>query len=1518
MFLFIMAVVMHLPTLSQIECSGIWYNLDEANQTAEVVSSKGVKYSGEITIPSTINYNGINYNVQAIGNNAFANCKELLSVKIPNSIISIGHRAFSGSNIETLIIGDKISFIGQAAFADCASLQSINIPNTDHELIIRDMAFANCANLKEVSIGNGLTIIDDFLFSKCSSIESISIPSSVTTIKALAFNGCYSLTSIVLHENITSVVGNAFEKCSNLKELTIEDGNNELSFENPYTLSNINCFSTCPLETIYIGRDLSYDDKTTLFKGLETLKSVKFGDKIELINNNLFYECENLETVDFSNSITDIGYGAFGVCRKLSNISLGDGITTINDAAFSGCSLQYIFIPNSVKNIGCSAFSCSDAIIIIEDGDEPLFLNNEGNNSKYAFSGSYKKVYLGRDVELFPSFYSNDRLNEHPFELIISKTVTEIYSNTLGGLNLSGISNLVIEYSDTPLIFKECKYLDYSSYRYRTVLPFNNISIDSVFLDREIIAKGISDEDINKSPFGGATSLSSLVVGNNVSQIEKYGFTDSKLSSLTIPSNVMNIGISAFSNCSDLSKLTIEDGIETLDFENDVFYGTPLDSVYIGRNIGFTNNNSPFKYRKEGLKSLKFGNYVTEISDKEFSGLKGLTSIELPNSIKIIGAQAFYGCEGLTEITIPGSVEQIYEQAFDLCKNIKKVTFADGTEKLAFNTSSPSILNNAFTNSPIEEIYLGRNFIFNNNSPLSLFETLSSLTLGEFVTNISERSFIGCPNLKDVTSYSKVVPTTNGNVFTPSYLPTAVLHVPYALYDDYKLAKVWKDFGKIVNFEGLYNLIYLVDGVEYKKYTIEQGTTIIAESEPEKEGYTFSGWSEIPNIMPEHDVTVTGTFAANKYSLTYVVDGEKYKSYEIEYSATITPETEPIKEGYTFSGWSEIPKTMPAHDLTVTGSFSINKYKLIYILDGEEYKSYQVEYGAAITSEPEPTKEGYSFSGWEGEPKTMPANDVTVFGTFKVNMYKLTYIVDGQTYKTCNMEYGADITPEAEPIKEGYTFSGWSWIPSTMPAEDVIVTGSFFINKFKLTYIVDGEPYKTYEVEFDATITPEKDPTKEGFTFSGWSEIPDKMPAYDVTVTGSFTINKYKLIYLVDNEEYKTYELDYGSTITPEGYPTKNGYTFSGWEGEPKTMPAHDVTVTGSFNPNIYILTYIIDGEVYKSYEVLCDALITPEEEPTKEGYTFSGWSWIPTKMPSEDVTITGSFIINKYKLTYIVDGEPYKTYEVEFDATITPENEPTKEGFTFSGWSEIPDKMPASDVTVIGSFTINKYKLIYIVDNEEYKTYEFDYGSAITPEEEPMKEGYTFSGWSWIPTKMPAEDVIVTGKFTINKYKLTYEVDGEEYKTYEVEYGAAIITEAEPTKEGYTFSGWSETPETMPAHDVTVNGTFSINSYTLTYMIDEEVYKNVVYEYGAMITPEPQPEGDYFSFEWVGIPETMPAHDVTVTAVYETGIAEIMMMAQQGQLRIYTPNGKKLDKLQKGLNIVVMKGGVTKKVVVK
>ena len=444
-----------------------------------------------------------------------------------------------------------------------------------------------------------------------------------------------------------------------------------------------------------------------------------------------------------------------------------------------------------------------------------------------------------------------------------------------------------------------------------------------------------------------------------------------------------------------------------------------------------------------------------------------------------------------------------------------------------------------------------------------------------------------------------------------------------------------------------------------------------------------------------------------KYKFTYLVDGEEYKSFEYPYGLTITPIDEPTKEGYTFSGWSEIPATMPAKDVTVEGTFSINSYKLTYLVDGEEYQSSTLKYGDGITPIDEPTKEGYTFSGWGEIPETMPAKDVTVEGTFSINSYKLTYLVDGEEYQSTIVKYGDAITPIDEPTQEGYTFSGWSDIPETMPAKDVTIEGTFSINSYKLTYLVDGEEYQSTIVKYGDAIIPIGEPKKEGYTFSGWSEIPETMPAKDVTVEGSFSINSYKLTYLVDGEEYQSSTLKYGDGITPIDKPTKEGYTFSGWSEIPATMPAKDVTIEGTFSINSYKLTYMVDGEEYQSTAIKYGDAITPIDEPTKEGHTFSGWSEIPETMPAKDVTVEGTFSINSYKLTYLVDGEEYKTTEVEYGSPITPEQEPMMEGFIFSGWSEIPETMPAKDVIVEGTFTPDTTGLDGIAaDAEDGKAY--------------------------------------------------------------------------------------------------------------------------------------------------------------------------------------------------------------------
>ena len=575
------------------------------------------------------------------------------------------------------------------------------------------------------------------------------------------------------------------------------------------------------------------------------------------------------------------------------------------------------------------------------------------------------------------------------------------------------------------------------------------------------------------------------------------------------------------------------------------------------------------------------------------------------------------------------------------------------------------------------------------------------------------------------------------------------------------------------------------------------------------------------------------------YSLTYRVDGEVYNVVTVEEGSAISPIDEPVKEGYTFSGWQGLPATMPAGDVTVSGTFSVNYYDVIYMIDGEVYEVISVAYGENIVPIKEPTKDGYIFSGWSGIPSTMPAQDITVTGTFrKKQSYNLTYLVDGEVYNVVTVEEGSAISPIDEPVKEGYTFSGWQGLPATMPAGDVTVSGTFSVNYYDVIYMIDGEVYEVISVAYGENIVPIKEPTKEGYIFSGWSEIPSTMPAQDVTITGTFRKKQsYNLTYLVDGEIYKVLTVEEGSTIEPVAEPAKEGYTFSGWQGLPATMPAGDVTVNGTFSLNSYTVIYKIDGKVYKSETVEYGSAITLIDAPIKEGYTFSGWSDAPATMPAGDVVVEGYFTVNHYTLTYIVDGEVYSTESIVYGSTIEPIAEPAREGYTFSGWQGLPATMPARDVTVSGSFTANSYELIYLVDGEEYKRESVKYGASIVPEPAPSKEGHTFSGWSEIPVVMPACDVLVVGTFTVNIYTVIYIVDGKEYARVDVPYGENIELIDEPAKENYVFSGWSEVPETMPAQDIIVTGSFAYTGiittkttrFYMVHMIDGTIlYENL------------------------------------------------------------------------------------------
>ena len=216
--------------------------------------------------------------------------------------------------------------------------------------------------------------------------------------------------------------------------------------------------------------------------------------------------------------------------------------------------------------------------------------------------------------------------------------------------------------------------------------------------------------------------------------------------------------------------------------------------------------------------------------------------------------------------------------------------------------------------------------------------------------------------------------------------------------------------------------------------------------------------------------------------------------------------------------------------------------------------------------------------------------------------------------------------------------------------------------------------------------------------------------------------------------------------------------------------------------------------------------------------------------MPGYDIVIEGSYEaeILIFKAVYKIGDEVIETLELEYGADIPEPGVPIIEGHSFAGWKKDYDKMPAHDIEVIGSYSINSYKVTLMVDDEIWKTETFDFGAKVELPDPPVKEGYIFSEWEGMYITMPAHDIVLTAVYiedSSDNHTLTFVVDGKVVSSSIVKAGTPIIAPEGPAKEGYSFE-WKDLPEIMPEHDLTVEGVYTVNSYTLTFKADDKVVK--------------------------------------------------------------------------------------------
>ncbi len=926
----------------------IWYNFigeTELAVTYQSTSYYSNEYSGNVVIPESVDYGGNTYSVTSIGESAFRDCSNLTSVTIPNSVSHIGSFAFDNtawyknqpdglvyagkvvykykgemptntaitledgtlgiaeeafrdcSSLTSVTIPNSVTSIGSSAFMDCSGLTSVTIPNSVTS--IGHSTFRGCSSLTSVTIGNSVTSIDDYAFYNCSGLTSLTIPSSVTSIWHNVFEGCSGLTSVIVQCCPTTIGSGRFRGCSNLKEVTFDCE----------TVTSLFVYSS--IEKVTMKESVTSIGDSA-FEGCTSLTSVTIPNSVTSIGGSAFERCTGLTSVTIPNSVTSIGGSAFERCTGLTSVTIPNSVTSIDYDTFSGCSgLTSVVIGSGVTSIGGAAFSDTNL-------KKTIWLTNTppagAKNAQGAINYVANDEYNISNKVVYPflsSYFDVDGVRYVPVSLS-DKTCDAIdctYEKSIENIQIAS----TVVYKGISMSVKEIQpYIGYSNKYIKSLTLSNN-------------------GDVGEHAFANCSSMETVNV-SNIGSIGKDAFANCSSMVTANISNTGPIGKSAFSNCSSMVTANISN---TGAIDNDAFKNcSSLETVDISntdsiRNYAFAECSK--------LKSLKLGNSVSGIGSYTFQGCSSLESVTIPNlvetineytfvdcsalntviigsKVKVINQYAFSGCEGLTTITIPQAVTDIKSSVFYNCKSLKEVIIADSESELNLgsNYSNP-----IFSSCPLDTVYIGRNISYKTDknsgySPFYRNTTLRAVKITDKETEISENEFYGCTNLQRVIIGDGV--TTIGN---------------------------WA-------FSGCSSLKFFTFGSEVKTIGQEAFSDCTAVTEITSRAITpptcgsqalddinkwecklyvpkghladyqaAEQWKEFL-FAEEGDYTI-----ATKYTLTYTVDGEVYKTNKVAEGEAITPEPAPTKEGYIFSGWSTIPATMPAKDLTITGTFSL-------------------------------------------------------------------------------------------------------------------------------------------------------------------------------------------------------------------------------------------------------------------------------------------------------------------------------------------------------------------------------------------------------------------------------------------------------------------------------------------------------------------------------------------------------------------------------------------------------------------
>lgn len=680
--------------------NGVFYNiLSSKDLTVEVTRGD---YGENVIIPETVNYKSRTLSVVKIAHNAFCDCTRIVKIVIPRTVLYIGKNIFKGCT--------NLLYIYNCS--NC-SLEEFDEFNTIYEHIEKTPNAKIWEHIIEIP---NAKVCNDFLFT--TSDEGFSLyaylgnekklvlpkkyENSQYSISPYAFKHCTNIVSLYIPKGVHKIHGNNFMNCTSLSDLYIEDceetlflGHNDgedFGRESAFTGINhepLSLFNDCPLNNIYIGRNLSYDTeyshiyKYSPFANKTTLQTVVISNYVTTIKGHAFYGCSNIKKILIPDSITSIEEFAFAECRNLEKINIPSKIISLKNSLFENCEkLENIDIPNNITSFeegvfyGCSALTS----ITIPNGVTSI--------KEYTFANCHnlKSIIIPNTITKIEKFAFRNCYSL--IGITIPKSVIDIALGSFDGC--TSLKELRIDDSSEILSLGHHSDVEKKAYinggnidHYYNGL-FHDCPLETLYLGRNLFyyqtrlwqETSLSDNSVrhyyvySKPPFSNKETLTNITIGCFVTEIGGSLFERCGIETLIIPPNVQIIKDGAFEYCS-IKDLHIDNGNDTLEIGCTVdglveviysLFSHGLENLYLGRNCI---SDAPLFRCNKDLKTITIGESVTSIPKYAFYLCNHLERIYIETTIPpIIESGNFTeGQFANVQLYIPLGTLQLYKEA---------------------------------------------------------------------------------------------------------------------------------------------------------------------------------------------------------------------------------------------------------------------------------------------------------------------------------------------------------------------------------------------------------------------------------------------------------------------------------------------------------------------------------------------------------------------------------------------------------------------------------------------------------------------------------------------------------------------------------------------------------------------------------------------------------------------------------------------------------------------------------------